>query len=1500
MPKTNSLNTRIQLKIDTEAHWNLAENFKPLKGEIIIYSADTSRRFSRLKVGDGINYVSDLPFIDAGTTNGRVIEDVVQVYTSKQLFPVTGDINSVYINLADSQIYCWNPNNGYTRVGGESYTFESGTNSFSVTPSIGSPYIVNVTPYIPHNITGGGDADYLVKFDGANTITNLVPLRTISSQDENIRYLREDGNWGIPSITSSNRVTQRPQGSNNTYYSPLFKWSANTSEETNYVRFSNTSKIGINPVNNRIRANGFQIASTDNNTGLFPYANGQNTIGSPVIQWNSAYVSHYFGETSDVRDWRGQNGECNVGTRASDSSDAIRGAINFFNECDTGEEQSYTTLEANENASREQNTVIRLPASGGETADGLLLLADGSNVLPNTIWNIGISGQAASAIRDTEGNIIKDTFLKRSGGTMTGKLVLDGDPLYPLHAATKRYVDNIISANSTMVFKGTIGDFTTNATISILPDQHNAGWTYAVLSEGYYAGQNCYPGDLIICVNSGEYDSDSDWSVISTHLNEIESANFDSSYLKLNGSNIMTGTIKVNNTNGIIINSSNRTLKIWEVVGRNAGFSNNAYGFYEQYNHNGDLLELYTDNNLSLNVKVRSINQAGMVTFHTDTVFSRPIQGSITGNAATATTATYLNNFKTTTNSNLGLNPTTVYAAIGYINGFAAEDWNYQQVDGALYQQMFDVDTASQIFQDYRSGSLSVRGKNGGIWTSWRRILDENNFAEISGIGSAAYSNVTDFAPANRGVPTPETADNLTFLRNDNSWYQLTAQDLSNLLDNFTVSSGNANAGDMILTLFTNGTYHYRSIANIITKPLIDTALGTSSTQTDKFYRGDGTWSIPVYPVSSVAGLTGNIDAAALRSALSLGSVLHFIGLTTTRMYDGMQGVGSDRTGAVIINNVSTKPEIGDVVLDDTSNLEFLWTGSIWEQLGNDTSYKQIAAQPFDYTLAENSNRWIRGIHQNINGDITSIDEGTLVTTGLWEGTANIANTATKAINDKNNNDITETYLRKTGDSTAGALVLIGSNARRLLWKDSNDAQQYEAITIQNQTTGTPDADAALFNFKHSINQGTTWSNLVTIYADGSISGNRFLGVASSAISADTWTNDRKVYVNLELSSTNTLLNGSSNINAAPIGIGIDGILPIEHGGTGAQSMAELRTALGLTQAMRFLGITTTNLSDGDATAFIDLRDNPISVQATVGDIVIDNLTNAEYIWTIDNKWERLGRDNAWALDAEVIHNNLLLDAGDIIYGGLQDNKIIPMRRSIPVAAYGYVLTVGLQNGTFVPVWSTSTNITSVGTITAGTWHGNVIDTEYGGTGTATYTNLNSLLYVTEDTETNKVVYKSGTMLTDGNSIMNLGSITIGAARTQYINNTNNIYNLYVAGNTFLENLRLGEENTYGSLYQPVYWNDGIPTPVATLQKKTFNFSEVNGQDITISLHHAAAYTKNTIVVSIVVTQGEQYLLTPIQWEAFNGEIQLTASKLNGVIKGYILTAAGADLDEEG
>jgi hypothetical protein len=56
-------NARIIHKGDTEVNWNKAIGFIPRAKEIIIYLPDENYNYCRMKIGDGVNGINELPFV---------------------------------------------------------------------------------------------------------------------------------------------------------------------------------------------------------------------------------------------------------------------------------------------------------------------------------------------------------------------------------------------------------------------------------------------------------------------------------------------------------------------------------------------------------------------------------------------------------------------------------------------------------------------------------------------------------------------------------------------------------------------------------------------------------------------------------------------------------------------------------------------------------------------------------------------------------------------------------------------------------------------------------------------------------------------------------------------------------------------------------------------------------------------------------------------------------------------------------------------------------------------------------------------------------------------------------------------------------------------------------------------------------------------------------------------------------------------------------------------
>lgn len=115
-----SVKTRIKQKHDTTEHWNTANTngFKPLEGEIIVYSD-----VNRIKIGDGSNTVSNVPFLDANCVHLTGDEEIGGNKTFIQPITIKGGTgnSNVSISATDSDLgkagqINWNDGNGNSGV----------------------------------------------------------------------------------------------------------------------------------------------------------------------------------------------------------------------------------------------------------------------------------------------------------------------------------------------------------------------------------------------------------------------------------------------------------------------------------------------------------------------------------------------------------------------------------------------------------------------------------------------------------------------------------------------------------------------------------------------------------------------------------------------------------------------------------------------------------------------------------------------------------------------------------------------------------------------------------------------------------------------------------------------------------------------------------------------------------------------------------------------------------------------------------------------------------------------------------------------------------------------------------------------------------------------------------------------------------------------------------------------------------------------------------------
>lgn len=128
--------------------------------------------------------------------------------------------------------------------------------------------------------------------------------------------------------------------------------------------------------------------------------------------------------------------------------------------------------------------------------------------------------------------------------------------------------------------------------------------------------------------------------------------------------------------------------------------------------------------NATTATNVASISNTGVITA---TTFSGALSGNATS-ATTAGTASAVSGLTLTSSSN-GINPDSVSQnQIGYNTSVSL----FGQTDGGLYSSAYSSAWIHQIYGDFRSGQMAIRGKNNGSWTGWRTVWDSGNLTNLN------------------------------------------------------------------------------------------------------------------------------------------------------------------------------------------------------------------------------------------------------------------------------------------------------------------------------------------------------------------------------------------------------------------------------------------------------------------------------------------------------------------------------------------------------------------------------------------------------------------------------------------------------------------------------------------------------------------------------------------------------------------------------------------------
>lgn len=257
----------------------------------------------------------------------------------------------------------------------------------------------------------------------------------------------------------------------------------------------------------------------------------------------------------------------------------------------------------------------------------------------------------------------------------------------------------------------------------------------------------------------------------------------------------------------------------------------------------------------NLNPKTTDVYTLGTSSLKWNNIYSTTFTGALSGNASTATTATKLGS------SNVGAADRPIYLSAGtatqttykmaatnvtattalaittnldtgvwYVSGTNSTDL-YSQSDGAAYVNKYNDSWLHEIYGDYRTGQIAVRGKNNGTWQAWRKVLDSSNYttwavAKTSGVTAVTWD--TTNKKLTRTI-NGTAADVLQFAAGSN--VSLTAES-GKLTIAASISNNITGSGTSGYLAKFNG-------ANTITN---GPQLGSATTT---YLRNDGSWATP-------------------------------------------------------------------------------------------------------------------------------------------------------------------------------------------------------------------------------------------------------------------------------------------------------------------------------------------------------------------------------------------------------------------------------------------------------------------------------------------------------------------------------------------------------------------------------------------------------------------------------------------------------------------------------
>jgi len=191
-------------------------------------------------------------------------------------------------------------------------------------------------------------------------------------------------------------------------------------------------------------------------------------------------------------------------------------------------------------------------------------------------------------------------------------------------------------------------------------------------------------------------------------------------------------------------------------IGYHTGIKIGAYYGYNGtrfYNNSDWATEIFSVGNGDNHVRVlNNLYVTGTVTGSNLSGTNTGDQTNISGNAGSVTGLT-LNS------SANGINPDSVTQnQIGYNTSVSL----FGQSDGGLYSSAYSSEWIHQIFGDFRTGQIAVRGKVAGTWQPWRTVIDSSNFTTYAATAAQGSNATTAYGWGNHASAGYSNASNLS------------------------------------------------------------------------------------------------------------------------------------------------------------------------------------------------------------------------------------------------------------------------------------------------------------------------------------------------------------------------------------------------------------------------------------------------------------------------------------------------------------------------------------------------------------------------------------------------------------------------------------------------------------------------------------------------------------------------------------------------------------------